>query len=144
MSKWDTKRKQIMSIIKPILINPSEGRKYKIGKSEKTEVTFKADGAEVDNKYSITEWWMDENGPGPEPHIHETQDELIYILSGPVAILIADTWTSMDKGGTVVIPAGTTHTFKNDSDQRVGILNIFLSGAYEAFMPQITEMYSEK
>jgi len=130
--------------IKPIIIQPSKGRKYKLGKAENTEVTFKADGAEVNNQYSITEWWMEENGPGPAPHVHETQDELIYVLEGPVSILTGDTWTSLEKGGTVIIPAGTTHTFQNKSNQRVGVLNIFLDGAYEAFMPQITAMYKDK
>lgn len=127
--------------IKPIISKSTDGRSYKLGAKENTEVIFKADGAEVDNKYAITEWWIDKAGPGPEPHVHETQDELIYVLSGPVSILTGETWTSLDKGGMVVIPAGTMHTFKNESNQRVGVLNIFLNGAYEAFMPQIMEMY---
>jgi len=50
----------------------------------------------------------------------------------------------LEKGGLVVIPAGTMHTFRNDANQRVGILNIFLSGAYEAMMPQIMKMYADK
>ena len=130
--------------IQPILSKSTDGRSYKLGKKENTEVIFKADGAEVNNKYAITEWWMDKDAPGPDPHVHETNDELIYVLEGPVSILIDETWSSMEKGGMAVIPAGTLHTFRNDSDDRVGVLNIFLSGAYEAFMPQIIAMYAHK
>ena len=128
----------------PITLGPKEGRSYPLGKQSNTQVTFKADGKEVNNQYSITEWWMDPQGPGPAPHVHDVNDEIIYVLQGPVAVLVGDEWKSLEKGGIAIIPAGITHTFKNESDQRVGILNIFLSGAYEAFMPQITAMYANQ
>ncbi|MEO1655253.1 MAG: cupin domain-containing protein, partial [Bacteroidota bacterium] len=123
---------------KPIISHPSEGRRYELGAKKNTEVLFKADGAEVANQYAITEWWMEQGAPGPAPHVHENNNELIYVLAGPVAILIEDEWKELDKGGLAVIPAGTTHTFANKSDQRVGILNIVVDSAYEAMMPQIT------
>lgn len=130
--------------LKPILSHPGDGRSYKIGAKQNTEVIFKADGEEVANEYSITEWWMKAGGPGPAPHIHENNNELIYVLQGPVSILLDESWEKLDTGGLVIIPAGTNHTFRNDTDQRVGILNIFLSGAYEAMMPQIIKAYADK
>jgi len=87
---------------------------------------------------------MDEGGPGPAPHVHETNNELIYVLQGPVAVLVEETWEKMETGGLVIIPAGTIHTFRNDSTGRVGILNVFLSGAYEAMMPQIIQAFANK
>ena len=107
-------------------------------------MTFKADGEEVANQYAITEWWMDKGGPGPAPHVHEANNELIYVLEGPVSVLVEDTWEALEKGALVVIPAGTTHTFRNDSPHRVGILNIFLDGAYEAMMPHIIKAFADK
>ncbi len=129
---------------KPIISHPTDGRSYKIGAKQNTEVIFKADGEEVANKYAITEWWMEAGGPGPAPHIHDNNNELIYVLQGPVSVLVDETWETLEKGGLVVIPAGTKHTFKNDANQRVGILNIFLDAAYEAMMPQIIKMYADK
>ena len=130
--------------LKPIVSQPNDGRSYKIGAKQNTEVIFKADGDEVANEYSITEWWMEAGGPGPEPHIHENNNELIYVLQGPVSVLVNESWQKLDTGGLVVIPAGIKHTFRNDANQRVGILNIFLSGAYEAMMPQIMKLYANK
>ena len=78
------------------------------------------------------------------PHVHEHNNELIYVLQGPVAVLVEETWKTIETGGMVIIPAGTTHTFKNDSSKRVGILNIYLNGTYEAMMPQIMKMYADK
>jgi len=130
--------------LKPIISHSNDGRSYKIGAKQNTEVIFKADGAEVDNQYAITEWWMEAGGPGPAPHVHEANNELIYVIQGPVSVLVADDWKVMETGGMVVIPAGTQHTFRNDANQRVGILNIFLSGAYEAMMPQLIKMYADR
>lgn len=87
---------------------------------------------------------MEVGGPGPAPHVHEDNNELIYVLQGPVSVLVGENWETLEKGGLVIIPAGTPHTFKNDSTQRVGILNIFLNAAYEAMMPQIMKMYADK
>ena len=130
--------------LKPIISPNAEGRLYKLGAKENTEVLFKADGEEVNNQYAITEWWIDKNGPGPDPHVHEHNDELIYVIEGPISVLIGEEWQELQKGGLVIIPSGTQHTFSNKSDQRVGLLNILLNGAYEAMMPQITKLFANR
>lgn len=130
--------------VKPIISRPTDGRVYHLGKTKNTQVTFKADGAEVDNQYAITEWWMNEGGPGPDPHVHPANNELIYVLQGPVSVLVEETWEDIQTGGLVIIPAGTKHGFRNDSKQRVGVLNVLLSGAYEAMMPQIMKAFAER
>ena len=127
-----------------ILSHPADGRVYRLGSAENIEVKFRADGDEVANNYAITEWWMEPNAPGLDAHIHETNDELIYVIEGTASVLIGDEWIPMEKGGMVVIPAGVTHAFRNASDARMGILNIFLSGAYEAMMPQIQAMFAHR
>ena len=128
----------------PLISAASEGRRYQLGAKENTEVIFKADGDEVANEYAITEWWLEAGGPGPQPHVHENNDELIYVLKGSVSILLGEEWQVLSKGGLCVIPAGTTHTFANQSDERIGILNIVVGSAYEFMMPQITQMFANK
>lgn len=128
----------------PIISPVSVGRLYKLGAKQNTEVLFKADGEEVANQYAITEWWMEQGAPSPAPHVHDNNDELIYVLQGPVSVLIGEEWTDLDTGGLVVIPVGTTHTFGNNSTQRVGILNIVLNSAYEAMMPHIAKLFAEQ
>ena len=99
---------------------------------------------EVANKYAITEWWIDAGGPGLDPHVHEDNDELIYVLEGPVDVLVGEDWTALEKGGLVIIPAKTMHAFRNTSSSRVGLLNVFLNGSYEAMMPQIQMMFAKR
>lgn len=127
---------------KPVVSHANDGRLYKLGAAENTQVTFKADGEEVANQYGITEWWMEEGGPSPAPHVHDSNDELMYVLEGPVSVLVGNTWQTIEKGGLVVIPAGTQHTFKNESNHRVGILNILLGTSYEVMMPDIVKLFA--
>ena len=128
--------------LKPRICHPSGGRVYKLGAADSIEVKFQADGDEVENRYAITEWWMEPGAPELTPHVHEANDELIYVLDGTATILIGEKSITLERGGLVVIPSGTVHAFQNDSEQRMGILNIFLNGAYEAMMPQITAMFA--
>ena len=46
---------------------------------------FKADGAETDDRYSVSEWWMEPRNAGPGAHHHEANDEVFYVLEGPRA-----------------------------------------------------------
>ncbi len=129
---------------KPIIWHPGEGRRYHLGKGDRIEVLFKTDGAEVDDGYTVTEWWMEPRAPGLDPHVHDVNDELIFVLDGTASILLGEDWKPYEKGSFVTIPAGTSHGFRNETEQRMGLLNIFLSGAFEAMMPQIQAMFAAK
>ena len=48
---------------KPIVLMPGAGRSYPMGKS--LSVVFKADRDETDNRYSISEWWLESHTEGP-------------------------------------------------------------------------------
>ena len=47
---------------KPIFLQPNEGRSYAMGQ---INAVFKADGAETENRYSISEWWLEPHTEGP-------------------------------------------------------------------------------
>ena len=50
-----------------IFLPPAAGRTYDAGS---IRMAFKADGA-VDNRYCVSEWWLEAGQPGPGPHSHE-------------------------------------------------------------------------
>lgn len=129
---------------KPNIWQPGEGRRYHLGKGDTIEVLFKTDGSENGNGHTTTEWWMEPAAPAVDAHVHEINDELIFVLEGTASILLGEDWKPYKKGSFVAIPAGTQHGFRNDSGQRMGLLNIFLSGAYEAMMPQIQAMFAAR
>ena len=125
----------------PILLGPGEGRAYGLGGMT---AVFKADEDETGAAYSISEWWLGPHAAGPGAHSHAENDDIFYVLDGVVTFLIGDSWTPVAKGGFVRAAAGTIHDFRNDTDQRAGLLNIYIPGGFERDMPAIVEWFARQ
>lgn len=104
--------------------------------------TFKADGHETAQKYSISEWWLEPKTKGPGAHAHPA-DDVFYVLEGTMSFLIGDKWIEAQRGSFVLAPGGVTHDFENRGDQRAGVLNLSMPGAFEPHMPSIVQWFKE-
>lgn len=104
--------------------------------------SFKADGDETGNRYSISEWWLEPHTAGPGAHDHEN-DDVFYVLEGTVSILVDDQWIDASRGAFVLIPGGMTHDFENRSDARAGFLNVSVPGGFEPNMPAIVDWFAK-
>lgn len=133
-----------MSAFPPLASAAGDGRRYTLGKNDDVEVVFRADGDEAGNKYAITEWWMQSGAPGLDAHVHDDNDEVMFVLTGEATILMGEDWKTHGAGSVVIVPAGVTHGFRNDGDAKMGVLNIFTNGAYEAMMPAIKGIFAAK
>ena len=119
-----------------IFLPGGRGRTYEVGPMS---AVFKADGAETDDRYCVSEWWLEAGQPGPGPHAHEANEELFYVLEGTMSFLAGEKWIDAPRGSFLRIPAGTTHDFENRGDTRAGVLNVFIPGGFETMMPRIVE-----
>ena len=117
-----------------IFLPPGGGRSYEAGPMH---AVFKADGQETDDRYCVSEWWLEAGQPGPGPHAHEANEELFYVLEGTMTFLVGTESIEAPRGSFLRIPAGTTHDFENRSDGRAGALNVFIPGGFETLMPRI-------
>ena len=77
----------------PVLLGPGEGRHYEMGR---LRATFKADEAETEARYSISEWWLDPHTKGPGGHSHP-EDDVFYILEGTMTMCVGDDWMEAPK-----------------------------------------------
>ena len=126
--------------IRPIILEAGEGRTYRCGNMT---AIFKADEQETDEKYSVSEWWLEPSSMGPGAHQHQDNDEVFYVLEGCCSFLIGDQWTEADKGTFLRIPAKTMHDFANRTDQKIGILNFYIPGGFERNMPAIVKWFKD-
>lgn len=122
---------------KCIALKPGEGRSYAMGR---VSAIFKADCAETDGQYSISEWWLDPHTEGPGAHSHE-EDDVFFVIAGTMSILVDGQWIDASTGSFVLIPGGTTHDFQNRSDERAGVLTFAMPGNFENHMPDIVKWY---
>jgi mannose-6-phosphate isomerase-like protein (cupin superfamily) len=102
---------------------------------------FKADKNETDEKYCVSEWWVEPNSGGSSPHLYKENIEDFYVLEGTRAILFGENWTSAEKGTFVRISANTIHDFKNETNQKAGLLNFYIPGGFEKNMPAIVQWF---
>ena len=103
---------------------------------------FKADGDESAGLYSISEWWLEPNTPGPGAHAH-LEDDVFYVIDGTVSFLVGDAWVDATKGAFVLAPGGFPHDFENRSSARAGFLNISAPGHFEESMPGISDWFRQ-
>jgi quercetin dioxygenase-like cupin family protein len=61
------------------------------------------------------ETWVDPGG-GVTPHVHPAMEERFEVLEGTVGFLAGRRWTPYAAGQTAIVPAGTRHAYRNDSD----------------------------
>jgi len=103
---------------------------------------FKADGAETEGRYSISEWWLEAHTQGPGAHSHD-EDDVFYVLEGTMSFLVEGEWIDAAKGSFVLVPGGMTHDFENRGGQRAGVLNFSAPGNFEQAMPGIAEWFAQ-
>lgn len=117
------------------MLAPGSGRAYSLGR---IAAVFKADGAETESKYSVSEWWMEPHTPGLGVHAHPG-DEAFFVLEGTMSFLLNGTWTDAPARSFVLVPGGVEHDFENRGSVRAGMLYFTSPGAFEPFMPGIVE-----
>ena len=123
-----------------IILKAGEGRTYNCGSMT---AVFKVDENESDDKYSISEWWLEPNSDGPGAHQHEDNDEVFYGIEGTTSILVGNKWVDVEKGTFLRIPAKTIHDFANKTTENCGVLNFFIPGGFERNMPSIVKWFEK-
>ncbi|RZA01616.1 MAG: cupin domain-containing protein [Sphingobacteriaceae bacterium] len=123
-----------------LILKAGEGRTYDCGTMT---AVFKADENETNEKYSVSEWWLEPNSDGPGAHSHDENDEVFYVLEGIITFLVGDKWIDAEKGTFLRIPAKTIHDFKNITNKKTGVLNFFIPGGFERNMPAIVQWFED-
>jgi mannose-6-phosphate isomerase-like protein (cupin superfamily) len=126
--------------VTPIVLPKGGGRAYACGPL--LTAIFKADEDETDARYSVSEWRMEPGFEGVGDHSHEANDEVFWVLEGRPELLVGDEWRAVEPGAFLRIPAGVTHNFRNRSDARASLLNVFIPGGFERDMPAIVDWFA--
>ena len=122
-----------------MVIPPGQGRLYDMGRMK---AIFKADGAETNSEYSVSEWWLEANTPGPGVHKHP-EDHIFIIIEGCMSVFVDEEWHEGKKGTYIFIPGNTPHDFQNRNDSRAGFISINVAGGFESQLPSIVQWFAE-
>jgi mannose-6-phosphate isomerase-like protein (cupin superfamily) len=101
---------------------------------------FKADGAETESRYSISEWRLEPHTQGPGAHSHP-EDDVFFVTLGTMSLLLGSEWVHAKQGSFILVPGGTTHDFENRSNAPAAVLNLSIPGAFEPHMADIVQWF---
>ena len=78
-------------------------------------------------------------GGGPPPHIHENEDETLYILEGECSVQLGEERFVARPGDFVFLPRGVVHAFRNDGASRLRLILTFVPAGIEKYFEEVFE-----
>lgn len=95
-----------------------------------------ATGEQTGGAYSLM-WELCPKDSGPTPHFHD-QDEQFFVIDGEVTYRVNGQEFGATAGSFVLIPRGTVHSFRVDS-QTATLLNSYTPAGFERVITELAE-----
>jgi quercetin dioxygenase-like cupin family protein len=105
--------------IRPYTLKAGEGWTYRFG----VDFTVKA-GEVRDGSGAAFVEYVTRRGEEPPSHIHETEDEMFYVLEGAVTFQCGGVTFDLEKGGFVFLPRGIEHSYTIRSQEPVRLIAV--------------------
>ena len=106
--------------MQPYALNAGEGWTYRFG----IDFTVKAGEAQKSNGAAFLEY-VTKRGEEPPSHIHETEDEMFYVLEGAegaITFRCGDATFDLEKGGFIFLPRGIEHSYTIRGEEPVRLI----------------------
>ena len=114
----------------PYLLSAGEG--YNLTTSPDGDVaSVKASGGESEGRIGFLEYRAAVGGAGPDPHTHDHHEELFYVVSGRLHMLVGDKVLACTPGDFAYVPRNVAHTFWNEGPEPSTFIGAFSPGGFE-------------
>ncbi len=117
-----------------VVHGPGEGERHDAGPAQ---IVIKATGEDTDGSFFLSESILAPGFAGPPPHRHEKLHDMFYVLEGTLTLLLGEDVRPAGAGSFVCVPPGVVHTFRNDSDGPVRLLNFNTPAGWEHYMRDV-------
>ncbi|MGH3734140.1 MAG: cupin domain-containing protein [Micromonosporaceae bacterium] len=108
------------------------------------EVLIRLRGEDTGGELSVVEFQLGAGMIGATPHVHQGHAEEFIITAGEVTFdLVTDGVHDVEvagAGGTVSVPIGVGHGFRNASDAPATIIGLFRPAGYERYFREVHEL----
>jgi quercetin dioxygenase-like cupin family protein len=120
----------------PVLYGPGEGEHHDAGSAQ---IVIKAAGEHTGGSFFLAESTLAPGFAGPPPHRHRELHDMFYVLDGTLTLRLGDRTIDAGPGSFACVPPGVVHTFRNDSDGPVRLLNFNTPAGWENYMRDLAE-----
>jgi len=109
--------------VKAVVVKPGEG--HRVG-----NVEFLARSADTPRfNFAVIE--IQPHRGGPPIHAHSAEDDSFYILEGELTFTVEDEQVVAGSGTFVLVPPGLQHTFRNDGETVVRMVNVHAPAGFD-------------
>jgi quercetin dioxygenase-like cupin family protein len=99
------------------------------------QVTIRLTSEQTGGNFSVAEIESQPGGQVP-PHRHKEMDEIFHVLEGAYEFIIDGQAQTVAAGGTVFVPRGTLHGFRNLSSGISRLMDMHTPGGFEKFFEE--------
>jgi mannose-6-phosphate isomerase-like protein (cupin superfamily) len=100
-------------------------------------LALKAGTNETNGAVAVYEGGLPARTPGPPLHVHEREDEALYVLEGEVTVRLGDELSTAGAGSFVWMPRGVAHSFANRGTVPVRLLGFAVPGGIEGLLASV-------
>ncbi len=120
----------------PIVMGPGGGDELAIGS---THFVHKVKSADTNGVFSVIEI-ISSQGDGVDLHVHEHEDELVYLLEGEIMVTLGDQTMKAVPGVMALLPRGIPHGFTNVGDKPSRVLDTILPGDFDNYIVEMAAL----
>src|SRR6516225_6052501 len=122
----------------PIVVPPDSGEELNIAGS----LNFhKIKSKDTNGVFSVMEF-VTPPGKGVALHVHEREDELVYLLDGEIEVTLGDQKMKAVPGVMALLPRGIPHGFTNIGSKPSRLLDTILPGLFDNSFVELAALYA--
>jgi len=122
----------------PIVVLPGTGEQLNIA-GAKTLQKIKSDA--TNGVFSVMEF-ITPPGKGVALHVHEHEDELVYLLEGEIEVTLGTQKMKAIPGVMALLPRGIPHGFTNVGTKPSRLLDTIIPGQFDNYFVELAALYA--
>jgi quercetin dioxygenase-like cupin family protein len=122
----------------PILVLPDSGEELNIAASL---ILHKIKSKDTKGVFSVMEF-VTPPGKGVALHVHEREDELVYLLEGEIEVTLGGQKMKAVPGVMALLPRGIPHRFTNIGNKPSRLLDTILPGLFDNYFVELAGLFA--
>ncbi len=106
-----------------------------------SDVFHRATSQATGGVFSVVELVTQPN-QGVQVHVHEHEDELVYVVEGDIEVTLGDQKMTATEGILALLPRGIPHGFTNIGDKPSRVLDVILPGKFDQYFVELHNLYN--
>jgi len=122
----------------PVVVLPGSGEQLNIAGSQ---TLHKIKSSATNGVFSVMEF-VTPPGKGVALHVHEREDELVYLLEGEIEVTLGNQKMKAVPGVMALLPRGIPHGYTNIGNKPSRLLDTILPGQFDNYFVELAALYA--